>query len=198
MTEPENQASVDLSAGVPLNQLPDGALLQGKLGEDDVLLVRRGEDIFAVGANCPHYGGPLAKGLVVGDQIRCPLHHACFSLRTGELLRMPALDSIPCWRVERRGDRVFVREKLPASTRAATDKTQHPRSIVIVGGGAAGLAAARVLHRQAHRPGIGLPGHPVGSRTAQSRAAQRQVLRLRAIAVGDGRRPRQTRHTGGY
>jgi nitrite reductase/ring-hydroxylating ferredoxin subunit len=115
MTDLENQAGMDFAAGVSLHQLPDGALLQGKLGEDDVLLVRRGEEIFAVGANCPHYGGPLAKGLVVGDQIRCPLHHACFSLRTGELLRMPAFDSIPCWRVERRGDRVFVREKVAAS-----------------------------------------------------------------------------------
>src|ERR1700741_3540924 len=98
MTEPNNEAR-DFSAGVALDELPDGALLQGKLGEVDVLLVRRGEEIFAVGANCPHYGGPLAEGLVVGDQIRCPLHHACFSLRTGELLRMPALDAIPCWRV---------------------------------------------------------------------------------------------------
>lgn len=151
MTEPENQASMDFAAGVALSQLPDGALLQGKLGEDDVLLVRRGEEIFAVGANCPHYGGPLAKGLVVGDEIRCPLHHACFSLRTGELLRMPAFDSIACWRVERRGDRVFVREKLAASgARSATDKTQHPKSVVIVGGGAAGLAAADTLRREGY------------------------------------------------
>jgi NADPH-dependent 2,4-dienoyl-CoA reductase/sulfur reductase-like enzyme/nitrite reductase/ring-hydroxylating ferredoxin subunit len=157
MTEPHNQASVDLSAGVALNQLPDGALLQGKLGEDAVLLVRRGEDIFAVGANCTHYGGPLAQGLVVGDQIRCPLHHACFSLRTGELLRMPALDPIPCWRVERRGDRVFVREKLPTrDARAATDKTQHPRSVVIVGGGAAGLAAADTLRREGYEGSLTL------------------------------------------
>lgn len=149
MTEPEN--SLDLAAGVDLTQLPDGARLQGKLGEDDVLLVRRGEEIFAVGANCPHYGGPLAKGLVVGDEIRCPLHHACFSLRTGELLRMPAFDSIPCWRVERRGERVFVREKLPAgSARASTDKTQHPKSVVIVGGGAAGFAAADTLRREGY------------------------------------------------
>jgi apoptosis-inducing factor 3 len=151
MTEPENHGTVDFAAGVAFDQLREGAPLQGKLGEDEVLLVRRGEEIFAVGASCPHYGGPLARGLVVGDEIRCPLHHACFSLRTGELLRNPAFDSIPCWRVERRGDRVFVREKLPASpARAATDKTQHPKSVVIVGGGAAGLAAADTLRREGY------------------------------------------------
>jgi apoptosis-inducing factor 3 len=151
MAQPENQTSVDFAAGVPISQLPEGTSLQGKLGEDDVLLVRRGEEIFAVGANCPHYGGPLAKGLVVGDEIRCPLHHACFSLRTGELLRMPAFDSIPCWRVERRGDRVFVREKLAAAgARATIDKTRYPRSVVIVGGGAAGLAAADTLRREGY------------------------------------------------
>jgi NADPH-dependent 2,4-dienoyl-CoA reductase/sulfur reductase-like enzyme/nitrite reductase/ring-hydroxylating ferredoxin subunit len=151
MTELEKPAGVDFAAGVALQQLPDGALRQGKLGEDDVLLVRRGEEIFAVGANCPHYGGQLAKGLVVGDEIRCPLHHACFSLRTGELLRMPAFDSIPCWRVERRGDRVFVREKLAAGgARTVVDKTQYPKSVVIVGGGAAGLAAADTLRREGY------------------------------------------------
>ena len=63
--------------------------------------------LFAVGALCTHYHAPLADGLIVGDTVRCPMHHACFSLRTGEALRAPALDPIACWRVERVGDTVY-------------------------------------------------------------------------------------------
>jgi len=82
----------------------------------------------------------------VGDTVRCPWHHACFSLRNGEALRAPALDPVPCWRVERLGDAIFVREKVspPAPNRG----TEGPSSVVIVGGGAAGLAAADMLRRE--------------------------------------------------
>src|ERR1700730_17291509 len=102
----------DFSNGVAVDRVPDGGMMEGSAGGEAVILARRGGEFFAVGASCSHYGGPLAKGLIVSDELRCPLHHACFSLRTGEALRAPAFDAIPCWRVERRGDRVFVREKL--------------------------------------------------------------------------------------
>jgi nitrite reductase/ring-hydroxylating ferredoxin subunit len=106
--------TTDFGSGIGLRDLPDGATVAGRIGDEEAILVRRGEDIFAVGAACSHYHGPLAQGLVVDDTVRCPWHHACFSLRTGEALRAPALDPIPCWRVERVGDRVFAREKLAA------------------------------------------------------------------------------------
>src|SRR6185312_14159435 len=79
----------DLTQGVPLTDLADGAMLKGHVGEDAVLLVRRGADVFAIEAHCTHYGGPLDEGLLVGDTVRCPWHHACFSLRTGQMLRPP-------------------------------------------------------------------------------------------------------------
>src|SRR6266540_3178823 len=127
----------DLTAGVPADSISDASSLVGTVGKNDVLLVRTGGRFFAVGAHCTHYKGALADGLVVGDTVRCPLHHACFSLETGEALRAPALDPITCWRVERQGETVFVREKLsrsqPArSTSAAADRM--PQSIMIVGG----------------------------------------------------------------
>ena len=90
----EDQAapsSPDLAHGIPEEQLPDGGKLVGRVGDDEVLLVRRGADIFAIGAHCTHYHGPLVEGLVVGETVRCPWHHACFDLRTGEALRAPAL-----------------------------------------------------------------------------------------------------------
>jgi apoptosis-inducing factor 3 len=137
------------STGIPLSELPDGGSHLTRVGDDDVVIVRRGDELFAVGAHCTHYKGPLAEGLIVGDTVRCPWHHACFSLRTGEPLRAPALDPISRWRVERRGDAVFVGDKL--STPAVDRRVPlRPESIVIIGGGGAGLAAADMLRRQGY------------------------------------------------
>jgi NADPH-dependent 2,4-dienoyl-CoA reductase/sulfur reductase-like enzyme/nitrite reductase/ring-hydroxylating ferredoxin subunit len=126
-------------------------MLAGHVGEEAVLLVQRGNDFFAVGATCTHYGGPLAEGLVVGDTVRCPWHHACFSLKTGEALHAPAFTPLDCWKAERRGDRIFVQRKQellePQRTAGATT-AGSPAKIVIVGGGAAGFAAAEKLRRE--------------------------------------------------
>ncbi len=150
--------TTEFSAGIALRDLPDGAPVSGRVGAEEAILVRRGEDVFAVGAQCSHYHGPLAEGLIVDDTVRCPWHHACFSLRTGEALRAPALDSIPCWRVERVGDRVFVREKLAAPGPHAGPRRARvahaPASVVIVGGGAAGLAAADTLRREGYQGAV--------------------------------------------
>ena len=113
MADSAANTSRDLARGVTANSIADGGMILGYVGEDQVLLARTGDRFFAVGAHCTHYHGPLAEGLVVGDTVRCPWHHACFSLETGEALRAPALDPIACWRVERIGDQVFVRDKMP-------------------------------------------------------------------------------------
>ena len=113
----EDSAKPDLKNGFPIDNLPDGGMISGQVDGEDVILARRGDELFAVGASCTHYHGPLADGLVVGETVRCPWHHACFSLRTGEALRAPALDPIACWRVERIGDTAYVREKM-AETRS--------------------------------------------------------------------------------
>jgi NADPH-dependent 2,4-dienoyl-CoA reductase/sulfur reductase-like enzyme/nitrite reductase/ring-hydroxylating ferredoxin subunit len=140
----------DFKNGVPLASIPNGGNLLGVVDGEEVLLLRRGKELFAIGPQCTHYHGPLADGLVVGDEVRCPWHHACFSLRTGEALRTPALDPIACWKVEQAGDKVFVRDKVALSAREQTSGAAHPSSVIIVGGGAAGLAAADMLRRQAY------------------------------------------------
>jgi NADPH-dependent 2,4-dienoyl-CoA reductase/sulfur reductase-like enzyme/nitrite reductase/ring-hydroxylating ferredoxin subunit len=139
----------DLRAGIALARVPDGAMVVGVVDGEDVLLARRGDAFFAIGASCTHYHGPLAEGLVVGDTVRCPWHHACFSLRTGEALRPPALDPVACWRVERVGETVFVREKRDPAPKPAS-VSGAPASVVVVGGGAAGLAAADMLRREGY------------------------------------------------
>src|SRR5262245_36918964 len=148
MAESKEAEKPDLRKGIPAAELPDGAMRLGVVDGEDVIVVRRGDEYFAIGASCTHYHGPLAEGLVVEDSVRCPWHHACFSLRSGEALRAPALDPVACFRVERTGDSVFVREKLePAKPKPRAAGATAPATIVIVGGGAAGLAAADRLRR---------------------------------------------------
>jgi NADPH-dependent 2,4-dienoyl-CoA reductase/sulfur reductase-like enzyme/nitrite reductase/ring-hydroxylating ferredoxin subunit len=156
MAEADNAAKPDLTQGVPLDGLADGGMIVGRVGDEDVILARRGADLFAVGASCTHYHGPLTEGVMDGDTVRCPWHHACFSLRTGEALRAPALDPIACWRVERVGGNAFVRDKISAPQRAKKLVRNAADPIVIVGGGAAGLAAADMLRREGFDGGITL------------------------------------------
>jgi NADPH-dependent 2,4-dienoyl-CoA reductase/sulfur reductase-like enzyme/nitrite reductase/ring-hydroxylating ferredoxin subunit len=149
----------DLSSGIPLAELDNDAIIEGHVGDDEVIVVRRGDEIFAIGAHCTHYKGPLAQGLIVDDTVRCPWHHACFSLRTGEAIRAPAFDPVACWRTDRDGETVFVREKLsgrPPARALARDSSTLPESIVIVGGGAAGFAAAEILRREGYDRAITL------------------------------------------
>jgi NADPH-dependent 2,4-dienoyl-CoA reductase/sulfur reductase-like enzyme/nitrite reductase/ring-hydroxylating ferredoxin subunit len=141
----------DLVKGVSLSQIADGAMLLGHAHDEPVLLARRGDELLAIGAICTHYGASLADGLLVDETVRCPWHHACFSLRTGAALHAPALDPVSCWRVEQREDKVYVHEKLaPADPKRLPLAAQAPQSVTIVGGGAAGNAAAETLRREGY------------------------------------------------
>src|SRR6202011_6042137 len=147
---PSAPSGPDLTQGISAADVPDNGMLAGHVGDEAVLVARRGSEYFAIGATCTHYGGPLSEGVLVGDTVRCPWHHACFSLRTGEALRAPALNPVSCFRVERRGGAVYVQEKLEkAAPRALTSPTL-PRSVVIVGGGAAANAAAGTLRNEGY------------------------------------------------
>jgi apoptosis-inducing factor 3 len=153
-TSHSKPAGPDLTQGIPAGDLPEGRMLTGHVGEEAVLLARSGSEVFAIGATCTHYGGPLAQGLMVGDTVRCPWHHACFSLRTGEALHAPAFSPVSCWAIEQRDGQIFVRTKMqpPAAGSKlplATGKGA-PKRIVIVGGGAAGFAAAEALRREGY------------------------------------------------
>jgi NADPH-dependent 2,4-dienoyl-CoA reductase/sulfur reductase-like enzyme/nitrite reductase/ring-hydroxylating ferredoxin subunit len=151
-------AGPDLSQGVALSDFSAATLL-GHVGDDDVLMVRSGSEIFAIDAHCSHYHGPLVEGLVDGESIRCPWHHACFDLRTGEAARAPAFNVLAVWQVEHEGDRIFVRckreqPKTQVNKAGVKGPLEAPGRIVIIGGGAAGFAAAEMLRRQQYRGNI--------------------------------------------
>ncbi len=143
----------DLTHGIAPGDLAEGKLV-GHVGDQEVLVVRSGNEIFAIDAHCSHYHGPLVDGIVIDGGIRCPWHHACFDLRTGEATRAPAFSPLSCWRVAERDGRIFVQERLvpkPQPKPAAKASAEVPEKIVIVGGGAAGFAAAEMLRRQDFR-----------------------------------------------
>src|SRR5215468_6200733 len=122
----------DLTHGVASGDFKNDMLV-GHVGDQDVLLVKSGSDIFAIDAQCSHYHGPLADGLVVGASVRCPWHHACFDLRTGEATRAPALSPLSVWKVEQEGGRIVVRQKKDSQP-AKKAPADAPRRMVIVGG----------------------------------------------------------------
>jgi NADPH-dependent 2,4-dienoyl-CoA reductase/sulfur reductase-like enzyme/nitrite reductase/ring-hydroxylating ferredoxin subunit len=146
MSEEKKPGGPDLTQGVLPADFTDGKLL-GHVADDEVLLVQVGSEILGIDPYCSHYHGPLAEGLVIDDTIRCPWHHACFSLRTGEATRPPALSSLSVWQVEHEGDKIFVRRRLETPGVAAPRAAATPGKIVIVGSGAAGFAAAEMLRR---------------------------------------------------
>src|ERR1043166_2629759 len=151
----------DLSKGIAAASVKAGDKLVGHAQGEPVLVTRIGEEFFAIGATCTHYGGPLGDGMIVGDTVRCPWHHACFSLKTGEALCAPALNPVARWHVEQRGDQLFVSEKIERDPLSPTypigSRKKTPANVVIVGAGAAGSAAAEVLRRcGCHGPGTGM------------------------------------------
>src|SRR5215470_868530 len=145
---PSAPSGPDLTQGIAVSDIPDNGMLAGHVGEDAVLIARRGDEYFAIGATCTHYSGPLAEGLLVDDTVHCPWHHARFSLRTGEAIAAPAFNPVGCWRVEMRDGKIFVREKVEPAPAARAKKPAAPDRVVIVGGGAAGFAAVEMLRRE--------------------------------------------------
>jgi NADPH-dependent 2,4-dienoyl-CoA reductase/sulfur reductase-like enzyme/nitrite reductase/ring-hydroxylating ferredoxin subunit len=144
-------AGPDLKQGISISAVPDGGTLAGQVEGEAVLLVRRGSEWFAIGSTCSHYSGPLPEGIIVGDTVRCPWHHACFSLRTGEPIRPPALNDVSCWRVEPRDGKVYVGEKVgPPKAKGAGGQARGPASVLIIGGGAAGNSISETLRREGY------------------------------------------------
>jgi apoptosis-inducing factor 3 len=138
----------DFEKGFCVDDIADGSMLQGHAFGEEILIARRGAEIFAIGATCTHYGGPLSKGLMMDCTVRCPWHHAHFDLRTGEAIAAPALSDVSCWKIEKRGEQLFVTGRI--GKKPTRKPKSSPSSVVIVGAGAAGGAAAEMLRREGY------------------------------------------------
>ena len=148
MSEPIKPTGPELTQGIEASEVPEGGVLVGQAAGEPVLLVRQGSEVFAIAAGCGHYGAPLADGIIVGDQLRCPWHHAAFDVRTGEAVCAPSVRHIDTWEVTTEGTRVRVGAKRPQF--AGRSGATGPSSVVIIGAGAAGDAAAERLRREGY------------------------------------------------
>src|SRR5206468_2907633 len=146
----------DFEKGCEIEKVADGEMLLGHAFDEQVLVARRGDELFAIGGTCTHYGGPLAKGLMVDCTVRCPWHHARFDLRTGEAIAAPALNDVACYQIEKRGERFVVTGK--TNKKPVRKPKSSPASVVIVGAGAAGGAAAEMLRREGYDGSVTLIG----------------------------------------
>jgi NADPH-dependent 2,4-dienoyl-CoA reductase/sulfur reductase-like enzyme/nitrite reductase/ring-hydroxylating ferredoxin subunit len=128
-------------------------------GDHRVLLCNVGGTITALGASCTHYGAPLADGVLSGDRIVCPWHHACFHAGTGDLLEPPAFDALPSYKVTVEKGEIFVTPPARWENSRSPSMTGRTRSgaqetYVIIGGGAAGMAAAQALREEGFSGGL--------------------------------------------
>ena len=146
----------DFEKGCKIDQVADGEMFLGHAFGEQVLVARRGDELFAIGATCTHYGGPLAKGLLVDCTVHCPWHHARFDLRTGEAIAAPALNNVACYKIDKREAQFFVTSKI--DEKPVRKPKSSPASVVIVGAGAAGGAAAEMLRREGYDRPVRLIG----------------------------------------
>ncbi|HZF74021.1 MAG TPA: FAD-dependent oxidoreductase [Gemmatimonadaceae bacterium] len=158
----------DLTKGVEISSVRAGQLIAGHAFGEPVLLARVEPNWFAVGAKCTHYGAPLDQGVLVSETIRCPWHHACFELHNGAASRAPALNDLPSYDVAIENNVVrVIRKRDPGQLKGEPHRVRAsraservlfepfpvtgPKSVVIIGAGAAGNACAEMLRREAYR-----------------------------------------------
>ncbi len=136
-----------------LTQLPAGHMHQVTVGDYDILLANVDGQVYAIENKCSHYGAPLTKGAMCEHRVRCPWHHACFDLRTGEQIEGPGMDGVAKFEVTVEGDDILV-GGTPIRTNV-NDPSDRPVDIaipadghyryVVVGGGAAGAYAVEAI-----------------------------------------------------
>lgn len=137
--------------------LKDGEMRAVTVGEAKVLLVRANGQYTAIGSKCTHYGAPLNIGVLSGDTVRCPIHGACFNVKTGDIEDYPGLDSLPCYKVTVKNGQVYVtvNKKTMMQTKRVKEmcglSTDAKHTIVLIGGGPASLVCAETLRQNDYK-----------------------------------------------
>ncbi len=140
--------------------LKNGEMKSFKIDDEhNALLCRINDEFFAVGASCTHYGAPLEEGVLKGDTIICPWHHACFNAKNGDLLEPPAMDALPVFELKIDGESIQINvpdeiesSRLPGMVKK--DSSTDNRTFVILGAGASAYSAAQSMRENGFRGNI--------------------------------------------
>lgn len=113
------QIGVDHSSGrempekftpvLPLSELTEGKLTRVLYKDTPLLLVKRGDRVFALAETCAHLGGPLSEGKLVGNTVVCPWHASRFELASGRVVNGPSAFPQPCLETRMRNGKIEVR-----------------------------------------------------------------------------------------
>jgi nitrite reductase/ring-hydroxylating ferredoxin subunit len=95
-------------AVLPESTLEEGKPVRAMYRGVPILIVRRGQSLFAIADTCSHFGGPLSEGKLVGDSIVCPYHSSRFALEDGRVLDGPAVHPKPCLEPRVRDEQIEI------------------------------------------------------------------------------------------
>jgi NADPH-dependent 2,4-dienoyl-CoA reductase/sulfur reductase-like enzyme/nitrite reductase/ring-hydroxylating ferredoxin subunit len=134
-----------------IKAIAEGELKEGvpsviEVEDKKVLLIRSEGRIYACGNECSHYHAPLSDGLIAGHVVTCPWHNARFDIRDGQLVAPPGLNGIPSYETKVEEGQVWIRQT--GKGMIPMPEGEDDRTVLIVGAGAAGNAAAETLRRE--------------------------------------------------
>jgi 3-phenylpropionate/trans-cinnamate dioxygenase ferredoxin subunit len=92
-----------------VGEIADGGVKVVRIEDQAIAVFHVGGEFFAMDDVCTHDGGPLAEGIVEGEEIECPRHGARFSIRSGAALCLPATGAVTTYPVRLEGDEIQVR-----------------------------------------------------------------------------------------
>lgn len=134
----EHRVGVDRTAGetfperftavLPESNLPENTPTRAMYQGAPILLVRRGERLFAMAETCSHFSGPLSEGKLDGDSIVCPYHSSRFSLEDGRVLNGPAVHPQPCLEARARNGVIEVRKPQPKDGGSVLGEKELPQA----------------------------------------------------------------------
>jgi len=140
--------------------LSNGFKAEVNFGDHKVLLLKVNDQLSALSPKCSHYGAPMVKGVLTSEgRLTCPWHGACFNATTGDIEDAPALDSLTKYKVSVEDDVIYIEasvDELKKSFRQPlkTKGGDSGKGVVIIGGGAAGLACAEGLRQAGYKGSV--------------------------------------------
>ncbi len=90
-------------------ELPPGVMKWVVVDRQRVLIANVDGAFFGLRDSCGHAGSSFSEGTLMGYVLECPLHYACYDVRSGKLLSGPAAADVPTYQVRVEGDTVYVK-----------------------------------------------------------------------------------------